>query len=289
MRDKNLIEIKQYLERIATALEKNSTRSYDHQFQDKVYLWQPEFSESICKVEMNNTTPMDSLFGIDEQKLKLYQNTLQFVNNYPANNVLLWGGRGTGKSSLVKSVADEIQKLQNNNSLVLIEIYREDLSSLYRLLDVIREHKEKKFLIFCDDLSFDAGDERYKSLKSILEGGVEGRPEHVLFYATSNRRHLISREMRENQEKTMIHEGESIEENVSLSDRFGLWIGFHSMDQDTYLVIVENCLKRFGIELNWNWQYDAKKWSRIRGHLSGRTAYQCACDIAGKKLMDKSK
>lgn len=288
MSDNNLTEIKQYLERIASALENNNSRSYDYQFQDNVYLWQPEFSEPIYKVNMSNVTPMESLLGIDEQKTRLYQNTLQFVKGLPSNNVLLWGSRGTGKSSLVKSVVDKIHKIQNNSNLVLIEIYREDLSSLYRLLDFIRSRKEKKFLIFCDDLSFDAGDERYKSIKSILEGGVEGRPEHVLFYATSNRRHLISREMHENQEKAMIHESENIEENVSLSDRFGLWIGFHAMNQETYLNIVGNYIQQFGIKLDWDWQHEAKKWSRIRGHISGRAAFQCACDIAGKKLMTKN-
>jgi hypothetical protein len=233
---------------------------------------------------MGDVSLLESLIGIDEQKRKLYDNTRQFAEGFPSNNALLWGVRGMGKSSLVKSVVSSLQGDFLGERLVLVEIYREDLGSFHELFEVLRDHRDKRVIIFCDDLSFDSRDADYKSLKSVLEGGIEGRPSHVLFYATSNRRHLMARGMGENEEKASIHMGEAVEEHVSLSDRFGLWLGFHAMDQETYLKIVSNYVESLGGELEEGWEEFAKAWSRQRGHLSGRVAYQCACDMVGRFL-----
>ena len=297
----SLCKMMALLERIALALEELTSAYRDgssvHKtpvlsWQHCTYVWEPAQAQAPFRpVEMDNKITFEHLQGVSEQKQTLYDNTLQFVFGHPANNALLWGARGTGKSSLVKAVVQKIQTQAETADLpfILIEIYREDLKTLSRLLDYIRSETASKFLIFCDDLSFDAHEDDYKSLKSILEGGIEGRPSHVLFYATSNRRHLLPRMMIENEERHLIHEGESIEEKISLSDRFGLWLGFHAIDQATYLGIVEGYFTQMQITPAVNWQEDAKKWSRQRGQMSGRVAYQFVCDVAGRYFLNKER
>jgi predicted AAA+ superfamily ATPase len=217
----------------------------------------------------------------------LLDNTRRFAAGYPANNALLWGARGMGKSSLVKAVHGTIAA-ETEGKLVLVEIHREDLSSLPRLLAVLRE-SPRRFILFCDDLSFDADDTTYKSLKAVLEGGIEGRPKNVLFYATSNRRHLMPRDMIENESSTGINPGEAVEEKVSLSDRFGLWLGFHNCDQDTFFEILDDYVARYGLDIDRKTlRAEAIEWSMTRGARSGRVAWQYIQDLAGrqKKQLD---
>src|SRR6201999_4444797 len=185
--------------------------------------------------------------GIDRQKSILVENTLRFARGLPANNAMLWGARGMGKSSLVKAT-HAVANAENPGCLVLIEIHREDIRTLPELLNLLRE-QERRCLILCDDLSFEKEDADYKALKSVLDGGIEGRPENVLFYATSNRRHLMPRDMIENERSTAINPSEATEEKVSLSDRFGLWLGFHNCDQDTYFAILEGYARRYGLKI----------------------------------------
>jgi predicted AAA+ superfamily ATPase len=217
---------------------------------------------------------------------QLAENTERFARGYPANNALLWGARGMGKSSLIKAVhADINARLSgqaNFRPLKLIEIHREDINSLPALMALVR-NAPFGFLIFCDDLSFDVDDTSYKSLKAVLEGGIEGRPSNVLFYATSNRRHLLPRDMMENERSTAINPGEAVEEKVSLSDRFGLWLGFHRCSQDDYLAMVSGYAERFGLEMDPDkLQAESLEWATTRGARSGRTAWQYIQDLAGR-------
>lgn len=226
---------------------------------------------------------IDLLKGVERQKRLLLDNTLAFAQGRPANNALLWGARGAGKSSLVKAahaaVAAEIPAAR----LALVEVHREDLPLLPKLLDRLRA-SERRFLLFCDDLSFDAGEAAYKALKVLLEGGLEGRPDNALFYATSNRRHLISREMIENERSTAINPGEAVEEKVSLSDRFGLWIGFGPLDQDTYVEIVAAYADAFSLPYDREQvRAAALRWSVQRGARSGRTAWQFIQHLQGSQ------
>ena len=224
---------------------------------------------------------LDDLQNIAAQKLAIEQNTRQFVSKRPANNVLLTGARGTGKSSLVKAVHAEINQARAN-ALALVEIHREDIPTLPHLLKILRD-SPRRVLLFCDDLSFDAADESYKSLKAVLDGGVEGRPANVLFYATSNRRHLMAREMIDNERSTAIHASEAVEEKVSLSDRFGLWLGFHNLDQATYFAIIDGYAKAFELDIAEDELHaQAVEWSMTRGSRSGRVAWQFIQDLAGK-------
>ena len=227
------------LERIANALDRlappekkidNLNKSEGFVYESKTGLIRP--------IEGINRIPISLLQGIEPQKKLLLDNTLNFSQNLTANNALLWGARGTGKSSLVKAVHAEILLKTKSTHLKLVEIHREDISELPELLYLLSQNKNFKFILLCDDLSFDAGENTYKSLKAALDGGIEGKPNNVIFYATSNRRHLMPRDMMENERSTAINPSESVEEKVSLSDRFGLWIGFHNMSQDTYLEIV---------------------------------------------------
>jgi len=220
--------------------------------------------------------PLPLLVGIEDQAKTLLANTLAFAGGYPANHVLLWGARGMGKSSLVKSVFADIHK--GHPTLKLLEIHREDLATLPILLDLLRGFPNHRFIVFCDDLSFDSHDDRYKSLKAVLEGGVEGRPANVVFYATSNRRHLLARDMIENERDTAIHPGESVEEKVSLSDRFGLWLGFYACTQDVYLAMIEGYCKTYGLSYR---PEEAIEWFRTRGARSGRVAWQFIQHLAG--------
>ena len=226
------------------------------------------------------------LKGIDQQRETLLTNTLRFAKGLPANNALLWGARGMGKSSLVKAVHgavnDKLNRKQQNARLGLVEIHREDIAALPKLLRMLRTEK-RRYLVFCDDLSFDGQDATFKSLKAALEGGIEGRPENVLFYATSNRRHLMPRDMIENERSTAINPAEAVEEKVSLSDRFGLWLGFHVCDQDTYFAIVEAYAKHFRLKIKKaDLLAGANEWSVTRGARSGRVAWQYIQDVAGR-------
>jgi uncharacterized protein len=212
----------------------------------------------------------------------LVENTERFARGLPANNALLWGARGMGKSSLVKAAHAAVGTAHRTAGLKLIEIHREDIESLPELMDLLREQRQR-FIVFCDDLSFDAEDTSYKSLKTMLEGGIEGRPENVIFYATSNRRHLMARDMVENERATAINPGEAVEEKVSLSDRFGLWLGFHRCSQDEYLAMVEGYVTRYRIPLaGEDLRREALEWSTTRGARSGRVAWQYVQDLAGR-------
>ena len=232
-------------------------------------------------VENVNRVDIGLLQGIDRQQDQLFDNTRRFTDGYPANNALLWGARGTGKSSLVKAVHARINA-ETPGALALIEIHREDIPSLPVLLGRLRK-EERRCLIFCDDLSFDGQDDAYKSLKAVLDGGVEGRPDNVIFYATSNRRHLMPRDMIENERSSAISPSEATEEKVSLSDRFGLWLGFHNVDQPTYFQIVEGYAKHYGLDdPSIDLRREANEWSVTRGARSGRVAWQYIQDLAGR-------
>ncbi len=224
------------LRRVADALEHLTKTGTPPVLEKKhfAYVWHtnPDHLQPVPKV---NHIPLTLLQGIDHQSDILYENTRRFANGLSANNALLWGARGTGKSSLVKAIHLDIAK---TSDITLIEIHREDLDSLPRLLSCLNLYKNRRFIVFCDDLAFEAAETSYKSLKAVLEGGIEGKPEHVIFYATSNRRHLMARDMIDNERSTAINPSEAVDEKVSLSDRFGLWLGFHNVDQDTYLAMI---------------------------------------------------
>jgi predicted AAA+ superfamily ATPase len=241
-------------------------------------------SRGLHPVHKVNRVDLKLLRGIGLVRDLLFDNTLRFAKGFPANNALLWGARGMGKSSLVKAVHAQInaQAAPGQGSLKLIEIHREDIESLPALMALVRD-VSFRFLVFCDDLSFNANDTSYKSLKAVLEGGIEGRPENVLFYATSNRRHLMPRDMMENERSTAINPGEAIEEKVSLSDRFGLWLGFHHCSQDDFLAMVRGYADHFGIDLAPDQlQAQALEWATTRASRSGRTAWQFTQDLAGR-------
>ena len=273
------------LERIANALERlappnKKINNLDH---SEGFIFESK-SGLIRPVENINRIPISLLQGIENQKQTLLNNTLNFSNNLSANNALLWGARGTGKSSLVKAVHKEVINKTKSKSLKLVEIHREDISELPELLLLLSQHKNYRFILLCDDLSFDAGENNYKSLKAALDGGIEGKPNNVIFYATSNRRHLMPRDMMENERSTAINPSESVEEKVSLSDRFGLWIGFHNMDQDTFLTIIEAYCKEFKISIEKNkLKSEALEWSITRGARSGRVAWQFFQDLASRQ------
>lgn len=226
--------------------------------------------------------PLKQLKAIDHVRDILLENTRQFAKGHAANNALLWGARGMGKSSLVKSLHAYVNQ-QKPHALALIEIHREDLPTLEHLLALLKT-SSRRFLLFSDDLSFDAGDSSYKSLKAVLDGGIHGRPENVLFYATSNRRHLMPRDMVENEQSTAIHPFEAVEEKVSLSDRFGLWLGFYPADQESYLAMVESYATALKLELNREELHaGAIEWAATRGARSGRVAWQYITDVAGRQ------
>jgi predicted AAA+ superfamily ATPase len=229
-----------------------------------------------------NRVEIALLRGVDRVRDSLLENTLRFAKGLPANNALLWGARGMGKSSLVKAAHAAINaSARQDRPLKLIEIHREDIESLPALMTLLRDD-EHRFIVFCDDLSFDGADTSYKSLKAALEGGIEGRPANILFYATSNRRHLLPRDMMENERSTAINPGEAVEEKVSLSDRFGLWLGFHRCSQDEYLEMVFGYADHFGLTApREKIERDALEWATTRGSRSGRTAWQFTQDLAG--------
>jgi predicted AAA+ superfamily ATPase len=225
--------------------------------------------------------PLFLLRGVDQSRDILLENTRRFADGLPANNALLWGARGMGKSSLVKAAHAEVNKTRKDKAqLALIEIHREEIASLPLLLRLLRE-SSRRFLLYCDDLSFDRDDTSYKSLKAALEGGIEGRPANVLFYATSNRRHLMPREMMENERSTAINPSEAVEEKVSLSDRFGLWLGFHNCGQDEYLAMIDGYAGHYGLKTA-DLHARAIAWAAGRGARSGRVAWQFVQDLAGE-------
>jgi predicted AAA+ superfamily ATPase len=244
------------------------------------FVWQAQ-PAGLIPVAAVSRVGIDLLLGIERAKSILLENTLRFARGFPANNAMLWGARGMGKSSLIKA-AHAACNAAHPGSLVLIEIHREDIATLPELLRLLRG-KARRCLIFCDDLSFEREDADYKALKSVLDGGIEGRPANVLFYATSNRRHLMPREMIENERSTAIHASEAIEEKVSLSDRFGLWIGFHPCDQDTFFAMIEGYAAALKLPIgSEELRAGAVEWSVTRGARSGRVAWQYIQDVAGR-------
>ncbi len=276
--------------RIATALEAIAThlaasapaRQEPFSFaQADAFVWHP--NGRLSTVPRVSRVELTLLKGIDRMRDILIENTERFANGLPANNALLWGARGMGKSSLVKAAHATINlDRKGADRLKLIEIHREDIESLPSLMELLRA-SDFRFIVFCDDLSFDGNDASYKSLKAVLEGGIEGRPENVILYATSNRRHLLAREMIENERSTAINPGEAVEEKVSLSDRFGLWLGFHRCSQDEYLAMVKGYSGHFGIKLAEDeLEREALEWATTRGSRSGRVAWQFTQELAGR-------
>lgn len=285
----NLTDDLAVLERIAAALERLSppeAAAPDFTAAD-AFVWHSE-PERFQPVPRVNRVPLSLLKGLDRTADELLSNTDRFARGLPANNALLWGARGMGKSSLVKAVHAEVARtcaLKDGGAsgeLKLVEIHREDIATLPRCLQHLKA-ADHRFIVFCDDLSFDGDDTSYKSLKAVLDGGIEGRPDNVIFYATSNRRHLMPRDMMENERSTAINPSETVEEKVSLSDRFGLWLGFHNGTQDQYLEMVRGYAQYFGLEIgDAALRRQALEWSATRGARSGRVAWQFIQDLAGR-------
>ncbi|OKH89874.1 ATP-binding protein [Thalassospira sp. TSL5-1] len=271
------------LTRIADALERMAPpprQQNDLSIAD-AFVWHAE-TGYLQPVKQVNRVDIGLLQGIEQQKNILYNNTKRFARGLPANNALLWGARGTGKSSIVKAMHALINQ-EAPSSLALVEIHREDIPTLPVLLKILQD-SGRKTVLFCDDLSFDLQDESYKSLKAVLDGGIEGRPENVIFYATSNRRHLMARDMIENERSTAINPSEAVEEKVSLSDRFGLWLGFHNISQDVYFEIIAGYAKEYGLDMPQDALFArAKEWTVTRGSRSGRVAWQFIQEIAGEQ------
>jgi predicted AAA+ superfamily ATPase len=278
-------DLPQLLARIADALERLAPpRRLEAEFESAdAFVWHAA-GRRLSPVPRVNRVEMSLLRGIDRVRDILSENTTRFARGLPANNALLWGARGMGKSSLVKAVHAEINHLRDASSrpLKLIEIHREDIETLPDLMGLLRTDPHR-FIIFCDDLSFDSDDTSYKSLKAVLEGGIEGRPENVIFYATSNRRHLMPRDMMDNERSTAINPSEAVEEKVSLSDRFGLWLGFHNASQDEYLEMVRSYATHHKLKVSQDdLVREALEWSITRGSRSGRVAWQFIQDVAGR-------
>ena len=269
------------LTRIADTLERRhpSNMTPDALPAASAYVWQSDIRQ-LVPVSKVNGLDIALLKGIDEQRDNLLSNTIGFVQGFPANNALLWGARGTGKSSLVKAVHGSV--IDQGFDLGLVEIHREDIADLPFLMSFLAQI-DRYFIIFSDDLAFEGGESTYKSLKAALEGGIEGRPANIVFYATSNRSHLMPRQMMENERSTAISPSETTEETVSLSDRFGLWIGFHSIDQDTYLSMIDEYIKFYNIKAgDIDVRHEALAWSVGRGSRSGRVAWQFITDLAAR-------
>jgi predicted AAA+ superfamily ATPase len=270
------------MDRIAAALERIAPvpqPAPDFQAAS-AFVWHvgPDRLEPVAHV---SRVDLQLLIGVDRARDTLLANTRQFARGLPANNALLWGARGMGKSSLVKAIHAEVHA--SNEGLRIVELQREDLPSVGRLLNLLRG-APYRFVLFCDDLSFGQDDAHYKSLKAVLDGGIEGRPENVVLYATSNRRHLMPRDMIENERGSAINPSEAVEEKVSLSDRFGLWLGFHACDQDQYLAMIRGYCDAFGVEIdNATLRAEAIEWQATRGSRSGRVAWQYFTDLAGRR------
>jgi predicted AAA+ superfamily ATPase len=272
--DETMDRIAQALERLAPAPLPAPDFSSATAF---VWHTQPDRLEAVPKVAR---VSLNLLIGVDRSRDTLLANTRQFAKGLPANNALLWGARGMGKSSLVKAIHADVQA--DYSDLKIVELQREDLPSVARLLNLLRGSGDR-FILFCDDLSFGQDDAHYKSLKAILDGGIEGRPENVVLYATSNRRHLMPRDMIENEQGSAINPAEAVEEKVSLSDRFGLWLGFHSCDQDQYLAMIDGYCNAHGLKVPpETLRAEAIEWQATRGSRSGRVAWQFFTDLAGR-------
>jgi predicted AAA+ superfamily ATPase len=293
MNDQPVDPLGKKLDRIIAALERMAPAAGEPADLDAAdcFVWNAEVVrlEPVSRV---NRIDISLIRGVDRVRDILVDNTRRFAEGLPANNVLLWGARGMGKSSLVKAVhAYTNTGDKSDNYLKLIEIHREDIATLPRLLAILKESRHR-FILFCDDLSFDQDDTSYKSLKAALEGGVEGRPDNVVFYATSNRRHLLPRDMIENERSTAINPSEAVEEKVSLSDRFGLWLGFHKCSQDDYLDMIDGYVRHYGLEMDAETlRAEALEWATTRGSRSGRVAWQFIQDLAGRlgrKLGDQA-
>ena len=276
MNDVILLRIVQALERMAPPpAERLALAGAD------AFVWHPGPPARLDPVPVVARVELHLLKGVERQKSILMENTLRFAQGFTANNAMLWGARGTGKSSLVKA-AHATANEAHPGALALLEIQREDIRTLPDLLNILRA-QDRRVLVFCDDLSFEREDADYKALKSVLDGGIEGRPANVLFYATSNRRHLMPREMIENERGTAINPAEAVEEKVSLSDRFGLWIGFHNTDQDTFFAMVEAYAEALSLPIETDaLRRAAVEWSVTRGGRSGRVAWQFIQDLAGR-------
>ena len=279
--DLNRVDV---LERIAAGLERLAPPApAEAEFAAAdAFVWQPRNSQ-LAPVRRVNRVEMALLKGIDRVRDTLVENTERFARGLPANNALLWGARGMGKSSLVKAAHAGVNAARKGGSpLKLVEIHREDIESLPDLMAIVRT-SPYRFIVFCDDLSFDGDDTSYKSIKAVLEGGIEGRPENVILYATSNRRHLMPRDMIDNEQQSAIIPGESVEEKVSLSDRFGLWLGFHPCAQDVYFAMIEGYVEAYGLGVpREEWRPEAVEWAMTRGARSGRVAWQFIQDLAGR-------
>ncbi|WP_108484596.1 ATP-binding protein [Oceaniglobus ichthyenteri] len=269
------------LDRIAAALERMSPpplRAPDFNSAD-AFVWQVA-PDRLVPVARVNRVDLSLLVGVNRSRDTLLENTVQFARGLPANNALLWGARGMGKSSLVKAIH---AKVAAQHPLKIVEVQREDLPSISRLLNLLRD-TDHRFILFCDDLSFSHDDQHYKSLKAVLDGGIEGRPDNVVFYATSNRRHLMPRDMIENERSSAISPSEAVEEKVSLSDRFGLWLGFHPCTQDEYLAMIQGYCNAHDVEIApETLRAEAIEWQATRGGRSGRVAWQYFTDLAGRK------
>ena len=279
------LDFEALLRRIAEALERLAPRPAGPPAFDKAdaFVWSAE-ERRLLPVTVINRVDIGLLQGIDRQRDTLLDNTRRFAKGLPANNALLWGARGMGKSSLIKAVHGAVAREIGDpgKAPALIEIHREDIAGLPHLLTMLRASK-RRFMLFCDDLSFDQDDTSYKALKALLEGGIEGRPANVVFYVTSNRRHLMPRQMIENERSTAINPAEAVDEKVSLSDRFGLWLGFHACDQDTFFAMIEGYADYHGLKIDRERLHaEAVEWSVTRGARSGRVAWQFIQDLAGR-------
>ena len=278
MTNKNELEL---LARMAEALERIAP---SYQFPDNLedaqgYIWEAQLRK-LQKIEEIERLPLSCLEGIEQQKQQLLENSRAFAKGLRANNALLWGARGTGKSSLLKAVHGAL--LSEGLDCAIVEVQREDIQDLPYIMQVLKQ-SNRRFILFCDDLAFEEADSSYKSLKAVLEGGLSGRPDNIVFYATSNRRHLMPRQMIDNERGSAINPSEAIEEKISLSDRFGLWIGFHSVDQQTYLTMIETYVAFYKLPVELKQvKSEALTWCIGRGHRSGRTAYQFIIHLAGK-------
>lgn len=275
MNDDVMLRIAEALERLAPAPLPAPDLSAA-----SAYVWQTD-PDQLVPVDKVNRVDLDLLIGVNRSRDTLLANTIQFAKGMPANNALLWGARGMGKSSLVKAIHGAV--IKDFPDLRIVEVQREDMESIGRCLDMLRDQPQR-FLMFCDDLSFSHDDAHYKSLKAVLDGGIAGRPNNVVLYATSNRRHLMPRDMIENERSTAITPGEAVEEKVSLSDRFGLWLGFHPCDQDQYLSMIRGYCDAHGVTIDDDTlRAEAIEWQATRGSRSGRVAWQYFVDLAGRK------
>ena len=282
MTEKNVLELlAPMLTRMAEALERIAP---SYQFPDNLedaqgYIWEAQLRK-LQKIEEIERLPLSCLEGIEQQKQQLLENSRAFAKGLRANNALLWGARGTGKSSLLKAVHGAL--LSEGLDCAIVEVQREDIQDLPYIMQVLKQ-SNRRFILFCDDLAFEEADSSYKSLKAVLEGGLSGRPDNIVFYATSNRRHLMPRHMIDNERGSAINPSEAVEEKISLSDRFGLWIGFHSVDQETYLTMIETYVAFYKLPVELEQvKSEALTWCIGRGHRSGRTAYQFIIHLAGK-------